>query len=63
MGLECRECRAGLEHCHGTIIYHPLRPAECTEDDCDGPEIVPHAFRIDCDAVGCWCTEATALAV
>jgi hypothetical protein len=63
MGDYCRECRAGLEHCHGTIIYHPLRSPECTEDGCAGAEVIPHAFAVDCDVVGCGCTEPEALAV
>ena len=63
MGLQCRECRDSLAHCHGTIIYHPRRRAECTEDDCDGPEILPHTFRVDCAAVGCRCGDLEAVAV
>jgi hypothetical protein len=54
----CRECGAGvdagMEHCHGTVIIHALHRAECTEDGCETTEIV-HAYRIDCDAVGCPC--------
>jgi len=55
MSSDCRACRAGLEHCHGTIIHHPQHRAECTEDDCDLPDGVPHAFDIHCEAVGCPC--------
>jgi hypothetical protein len=50
----CRECREDLEHCHGTVIHHALFARECTED-CATPEVV-HAFRIDCEAIGCPCT-------
>jgi hypothetical protein len=63
MVSDCRECRDGLEHCHGTIIYHSGRRSECTEDDCDHPDGIPHAFRIDCGAVGCRCGEVSAIAV
>ncbi|OBB65095.1 MULTISPECIES: hypothetical protein [unclassified Mycobacterium] len=63
MSADCRDCRAGLDHCHGTIIRHSLRRSECTEPDCFSPELLPHAFVIDCDAVGCECFEAVALAV
>ena len=63
MSMQCRCCRDGLEHCHGTVIIHLERRAECTEDDCVDPERIEHTLRIDCDAVGCRCTEATALAV
>ncbi|KUI41020.1 hypothetical protein AU197_00135 [Mycobacterium sp. IS-1590] len=51
---ECRECVAGLEHCHGTVIHHAAYRAECTEPDCVTPEVA-HAFVIDCEAIGCAC--------
>lgn len=63
MDSGCRDCRAGLEHCHGTLIHHSLHRAECTEDGCGNPESVPHTFVIDCDAVGCDCAGPVALAV
>ena len=63
MSLECRDCRDGWEHCHGTVIIHLLRRTECTEDGCNGTDHIPHAFRIDCEAVGCRCAEPDALAV
>ncbi|MGV0792073.1 hypothetical protein [Mycolicibacterium sp. XJ1819] len=50
----CRQCRADLEHCHGTVVHHASMRAECTEPDCVTPEVV-HAFDIDCDAIGCTC--------
>ena len=52
-----------MDHCHGTFIRHSLRRAECTEQDCESPELIPHAFTIDCDSVGCGCAEPVALAV
>ena len=57
MSNQCRECRAGLEHCHGAVIRHVSYRSECTEDDCVTPEVV-HAFSIDCDAIGCSCAAA-----
>jgi hypothetical protein len=63
MSSDCWECRAGLAHCHGTVIHHPRCRSECTEDDCDSPEGIPHAFQIDCEALGCRCGDAVALAV
>src|ERR1700737_2780344 len=63
MNPSCRDCRAGLEHCHGTIIRHWLHRSECTEEGCTSPELMPHAFVVDCDAVGCRCAEVDALAV
>ncbi|MGF2950759.1 hypothetical protein ACOJVP_00145 [Mycobacterium sp. THU-M116] len=63
MSHECRACRAGLDHCHGTRIRHALHRSECTEADCHDPETVPHTFVVDCDALGCGCAESVALAV
>jgi hypothetical protein len=52
-----------LDHCHGTVIRHSLRRSECTEDGCTSPELLPHDFVVDCNAVGCACGEPAALAV
>ena len=52
-----------MDHCHGTLIHHALHRSECTEPDCHVPELLPHTFVIDCDAVGCGCTESVALAI
>ncbi len=54
----CRDCLAGLEHCHGTVIHHASARAECTEAGCETPEVV-HAFSIDCDSAGCTCAVVT----
>ncbi|MEO6793296.1 MAG: hypothetical protein ABI253_01750 [Mycobacterium sp.] len=59
----CRACRAGLEHCHGTLIRHVLHTAECTEDGCTRAEAIPHLFVIDCEAAGCRCAQPAAIAV
>ncbi|MBV9089006.1 MAG: hypothetical protein JO044_03720 [Mycobacteriaceae bacterium] len=63
MSLQCRDCRDGWEHCHGTVIQHPQRRSECTQDDCDSPDRIPHTFSIDCAAVGCRCGQSAALAM
>jgi hypothetical protein len=63
MNSDCRDCRAGLDHCHGTVIVHVRCRAECTENDCDDPGRISHAMRIDCEVVGCTCGQVTALAV
>jgi hypothetical protein len=68
MSNDCRDCRAGLAHCHGTVIRHssgrPWGRWECTEPDCACPELIAHAFVIDCDAVGCDChAESARIAV
>ena len=60
MHSDCRRCTAGLEHCHGTVIRHPLRHAECTDGACAGPELASHEFVVDCDATGCPCAQPTA---
>ncbi|WP_081290220.1 hypothetical protein [Mycobacterium asiaticum] len=59
MSTGCRDCRAGLDHCHGTIIRHSFGRPECTEPDCVAPELFTHVFVVDCEVVGCVCAEAT----
>ena len=54
MTIQCRDCAAGLYHCHGTVIEHVRYRAECTEDGCTTPEAA-HTFTIDCGSVGCPC--------
>lgn len=58
----CRACRAGLDHCHGTLIHHVLHAPECTEDGCPA-EVLPHSFAVDCESVGCRCAQVYALAI
>jgi len=57
--MNCRECAAGLAHCHGTLIRHSGHRPECTEDDCESPELICHSLVIDCDTVGCDCAQQT----
>ncbi|WP_264038081.1 hypothetical protein [Mycolicibacterium tokaiense] len=48
----------GMEaDCTGTLIVHALLRSDCTEDQCTTPEIMAHAFVVDCDAVGCECAQ------
>lgn len=56
----CRECRLGRPHCHGTLIRHSDRHANCTDDACAHPEVLLHTLTIDCEAVGCRCGEPEA---
>ena len=56
MGVRCRLCEAGLEHCHGTAVRHALRRWECTEADCPDPEAT-HTLTVDCDLLGCGCDQ------
>jgi hypothetical protein len=57
MDVRCRECEAGLAHCHGTLIRHALWHTECTDDECATSELIMHTLVIDCDAVGCECAQ------
>jgi hypothetical protein len=62
MTNQCHECRDGLEHCHGTVIHHARFGWECTEPACERPELA-HAYRLDCEAIGCRCAVITAVAI
>ncbi|TVX91462.1 hypothetical protein FPV58_29980 [Mycolicibacterium porcinum] len=59
MTIQCRECAAGLEHCHGTVIHHVRYRAECTDAGCTTPEAA-HTSSLDCAAVGCPCADESA---
>jgi len=60
MSSQCRDCRDGLQHCHGALVHHVRFGQECTEADCTSPE-VGHAFSIDCAAIGCSCARSGAV--
>jgi hypothetical protein len=62
MDSRCRDCVADVEHCHGTVIHHGADRVECTEPDCQTPEVV-HTFSIDCDSIGCTCDVTIAKAI
>lgn len=62
MTFPCRECRAGLEHCHGTVIHHIRWRMECTEDGCETPEVL-HTFSVDCETIDCQCGQSAGGAV
>lgn len=53
---DCRYCAGDVAHCHGTVIVHVTARPECTEPDCETPEVA-HAFTVDCIAVGCACDD------
>jgi hypothetical protein len=61
MSLRCRDCQDGLLHCHGALVHHVTLRAECTETDCESPEVA-HAFSLDCVAIGCTCADSGAAA-
>jgi hypothetical protein len=45
-----------LDHCHGTLIVHRDRSVECTDPGCELPDLLRHAFIVDCIALGGCCT-------
>ncbi|MEV0298810.1 hypothetical protein [Nocardia sp. NPDC050710] len=57
----CLSCESVIDHCHGTLIIHPARIAECTDLDCLDLTHARHAFVIDCADIagGCPCTAQT----
>ena len=54
---QCRECLAGRPHCHGTLIHHHGQKTQCTDPECNHPEVLLHSLAVDCEAVGCPCGE------
>lgn len=55
--LNCPSCESTVDHCHGTLIVHLGRAAECTEADCIDFDHARHAFVVDCIDIagGCAC--------
>ncbi|MEV4241076.1 MULTISPECIES: hypothetical protein [unclassified Nocardia] len=53
----CPSCESAIDHCHGTLIVHLARTAECTEADCIDLDHTRHAFVVDCGDIagGCAC--------
>ena len=51
----CPDCGLGVDHCHGTLIVHTDRTAECTDAACELADLLRHLFIADCIAVlgGC----------
>lgn len=65
MNLECADCAAGFDHCHGTLIVHASGPADCTQPGCPDLDAARHGLRIDCRSIagGCRCVDARRLVV
>ncbi|MBA0047446.1 hypothetical protein [Mycobacterium sp. NPDC050853] len=61
-GVACRDCARDIDHCHGTLIVHPYRHADCTAFDCDGPHLLRHSLVIDCVTAQCDCGRQIQLA-
>ena len=55
----CPDCGLHVDHCHGTLVVHFDRAIECTDAACDLPDLLRHAFVVDCMAVlgGCCMTQ------
>jgi hypothetical protein len=51
----CPECGLNVDHCHGTLVVHSDRSLDCTDATCELPDLLRHAFVVDCVAVlgGC----------
>jgi hypothetical protein len=51
----CLDCSLDLDHCHGTLVVHSDRTAECTLAACELADLLRHPFVLDCAAVqgGC----------
>ena len=50
----CADCRAGLAHCHGTLLVHEEGGADCTDPACDA-SAARHTLSTSCAEVGCPC--------
>lgn len=58
--LTCSFCESAVDHCHGALILHLGRIAECTEDNCTDLDHARHNFVLNCTDVagGCQCAAA-----
>ena len=52
---KCPDCGLELDHCHGTLVVHEDRTLECTNPACELPDLLRHAFVIDCLTVSGGC--------
>jgi hypothetical protein len=55
----CSDCDLDVDHCHGTLVIHDDRKVDCTDVACDFPDLLRHAFIVNCSAVrgGCCTTD------
>ncbi|ONM47460.1 hypothetical protein B0T44_22530 [Nocardia donostiensis] len=55
----CRSCVSEIDHCHGTLMLHAGRIAECTDSGCVDADFARHTFTVECTDVagGCRCDE------
>ena len=52
---------SNIDHCHGTLIVHRDRTLECTNEACELPDLLRHAFIVDCIALGGCCRDEETL--
>ena len=57
----CPDCGLEIDHCHGTLVVHSDRTAECTDAVCELADLLRHGLIIDCAVVlgGCCAGEET----
>jgi hypothetical protein len=62
--MECTRCGVGLDHCHGTLVFHDDGATECMDESCRDLDRLRHDLVTGCDEIvgGCACTESPALA-
>ena len=58
----CLDCGLDVDHCHGTLVVHEDSTVDCTDVMCELPDLLRHAFIVDCVAVlgGCCLVEEPA---
>ena len=56
--MTCRDCREGLEHCHGVLVVHPDGASDCAEERSCGAVLALHEWQVSCDEVGCPCSRS-----
>ena len=56
--MQCLDCLADLDHCHGTLIQHEDTVLECSDADCADFDVARHRLTVSCEAIdgGCSCT-------
>jgi hypothetical protein len=52
----CDDCRAGLAHCHGTLVVHADGTLECDGVEVCGAEEALHEWWVPCTELVCGCT-------
>lgn len=55
--MQCPECAAESDHCHGTLIVHVDRTYECTDPGCTSLSLTRHRLTVECSEIAppCGC--------